>query len=41
MLITSMPLMVVSDVDEQGYWHLSKTLATHTGMTNEWLKQQG
>ena len=22
----------------QGYWHLSRTLATQTGMTNKWIK---
>ena len=25
----------------KGYWRLSKTLATHTGMTNEWFDSQG
>ncbi len=25
----------------KGYWHLSKTLATQTGLTNAWLKSQG
>ncbi|MDN5850742.1 MAG: hypothetical protein L0H63_14075 [Nitrococcus sp.] len=24
-----------------GYWHLARTLATQTGMTNEWLRHQG
>jgi RNA-directed DNA polymerase len=24
-----------------GYWHLSRTLATQTGMTNDWLQCQG
>lgn len=28
-------------VSRKGYWHLSKTLATQTGMTNAWLKSQG
>ncbi|WP_242036540.1 group II intron reverse transcriptase/maturase [Leptolyngbya sp. FACHB-321] len=28
-------------ISRKGYWRLSKTLATHTGMTNEWLEQQG
>jgi len=28
-------------ISRRGYWHLSRTLATHTGMTNEWLAQQG
>jgi RNA-directed DNA polymerase len=25
----------------KGYWRLSRTMATHTGMANEWLAQQG
>ncbi len=25
----------------KGYWRLSKTLATHTGLTNEWFNRQG
>lgn len=25
----------------KGYWRLSKSLGTHTGMTNQWLKDQG
>jgi RNA-directed DNA polymerase len=25
----------------KGYWRLSKTLATHAGLTNEWFDQQG
>ena len=25
----------------KGYWHLARTLATQTGMTNAWLQQQG
>jgi RNA-directed DNA polymerase len=25
----------------KGYWHLSKTMGTQTGMTNKWLKDQG
>jgi RNA-directed DNA polymerase len=28
-------------LSRKGYWRLSRTLATHTGMTNEWLAQQG
>ena len=23
------------------YWHLSRSLGTQTGMTNDWLKSQG
>ncbi len=25
----------------ESYWHLSKTLATQTGMTNDWLTRPG
>ncbi|ASC69926.1 group II intron reverse transcriptase-maturase [Halomicronema hongdechloris C2206] len=28
-------------ISRKGYWHLSRTLATQTGMTNEWLAKQG
>jgi RNA-directed DNA polymerase len=28
-------------LSRKGYWRLSRTLATHTEMTNEWLEQQG
>jgi len=28
-------------LSRKGYWRLSKTLATHTGMTNEWFDSQG
>ena len=28
-------------LSRKSVWHLAKTLATQTGMTNEWLKQQG
>jgi len=28
-------------LSRKGYWRLSRTLATHTGMTNEWIAQQG
>jgi len=28
-------------ISRKGYWRLSKTLATHTGMTNAWLASQG
>jgi RNA-directed DNA polymerase len=31
----------LTGIRRKGYWRLSKTLATHTGMTNEWLEQQG
>ncbi|MEO1211827.1 MAG: group II intron maturase-specific domain-containing protein [Cyanobacteria bacterium J06638_20] len=32
---------ILTGISRKGYWHLSKTLATHTGMTNEWLAKQG
>ncbi|MGI0489465.1 group II intron maturase-specific domain-containing protein [Pantanalinema rosaneae CENA516] len=32
---------ILTSISRKGYWRLSKTLATHTGMTNEWLEQQG
>ena len=32
---------ILTGISRKGYWRLSKTLATHTEMTNEWLKQQG
>jgi RNA-directed DNA polymerase len=28
-------------ISRQGPWHLSRTLATETGMTNLWHKEQG
>jgi len=28
-------------LSRKGYWRLSRTLATQTGMTNQWLKEQG
>lgn len=32
---------ILTAISRQGYWRLSKTLATQTGMSNEWLEQQG
>ena len=32
---------ILTGISRKGYWRLSKTLATQTGMTNEWLEQQG
>jgi RNA-directed DNA polymerase len=32
---------ILTALGSKSYWHLSRTLATHTGMTNEWLKRQG
>ncbi len=31
----------MTSISRKSYWHLSKTLATQTGMTNAWLKSQG
>ena len=28
-------------ISAKGPWHLARTLATQTGMTNAWLRQQG
>ncbi|WP_245232835.1 maturase [Thiorhodococcus minor] len=28
-------------MSSKGYWHLSRSLGTQTGMTNNWLKAQG
>ena len=32
---------ILTGISRKGYWRLSKTLATQTGMTNEWLEQTG
>jgi RNA-directed DNA polymerase len=32
---------ILTGLSRKSYWHLSKTLATQTGMTNEWLAKQG
>ncbi len=32
---------IFTALSRKGPWHLSRTLATQTGMTNEWLKDQG
>jgi RNA-directed DNA polymerase len=32
---------ILTGLSRKGYWHLAKTLATQTGMTNRWLAQQG
>jgi hypothetical protein len=32
---------ILTGLSRKGYWRLSKTLATQTGMTNEWLAKQG
>jgi RNA-directed DNA polymerase len=38
---TSPRQAVLTAMSRKSYWHLSKTLATQTGMTNEWLANQG
>lgn len=32
---------ILTAISRKSYWHLSKSLATQTGMTNEWLASQG
>lgn len=32
---------ILTAISRKGPWHLSRTLATQTGMTNQWLKDQG
>jgi RNA-directed DNA polymerase len=38
---TSKRQAIMTAISRKSYWHLSKTLATQTGMTNEWLASQG
>jgi RNA-directed DNA polymerase len=38
---TSKRQAILTGISRKGYWRLSKTLVTHTGMINEWLEQQG
>lgn len=32
---------ILTALSRKSYWHLSKTLATQTGLTNKWLAAQG
>ncbi len=32
---------ILTGVSGKSYWHLSRSMATQTGMTNDWLKAQG
>ena len=32
---------ILTGVSGKSYWHLSRSMATQTGMTNDWLKSQG
>jgi hypothetical protein len=38
---TSLQAAISVAISRKGPWHLSRTLATQTGMTNKWLKDQG
>ena len=38
---TSKPQAILTALSSKSYWHLSKTLATQTGMTIAWLTRQG
>ena len=38
---TSKREAILTALSRKGYWRLARTLATHTGMTNRWLKEQG
>lgn len=38
---TSKRQAIFTAISRKSYWHLSKTLATQTGMTNKWLQSQG
>lgn len=32
---------ILTGISRKGYWHLARTLATQSGMTNKWLEKQG
>jgi len=34
-------IAIFTALSRKGYWRLAHTLATHTGMTNKWLQEQG
>jgi len=38
---TSKRQAILTSLSRKGPWHLSRTLATQTGMTNKWLYEQG
>lgn len=38
---TSLRQAIFTALSRKSYWHLARTLATQTGMTNQWLEQQG
>jgi RNA-directed DNA polymerase len=38
---TSKRAAILTAISSKSYWHLSRTLATQTGMTNDWLAGEG
>jgi len=40
-LKTSRNQALAAGSSRKGYWRLSKTIGAQTGMTNQWLKDQG
>lgn len=38
---TDLKLAIRHAMSRKSYWRLSKTLATHSGLTNKWFEQQG
>ena len=32
---------ILTPISSKSYWHPSRSVATQTGMTNDWLKAQG
>lgn len=38
---TSLRSAISVGLSRKGYWHLARTLATQSGMTNKWLEKQG
>ena len=32
---------ILTGISRKGFWHLARTLATQSGMTNKWLGRQG
>ena len=38
---TYLKTAIFTAISRKGPWHLARTLATQTGMTNQWLKDQG
>jgi len=38
---TGLKTAILTGISGKGYWRLSRSLGTQTGMTNDWLEQQG